>query len=340
MADGQDCVPRRCRRPHGDGPQASLNERYSFMSLVQVLKRKNLAVVSFLLLAVAAPLSARQRPGRALFAQFESSKPYTGKSQSRIDVLVAETLRRQGIAPANPCSDGVFIRRVYLDVVGRLPEPQEVRRFLQSRLPRKRAVLIDGLLQQDAFADYWSLKWCDVLRVKAEFPINLWPNAVQAYHRWIHDALRDNMPYDQFARELLTASGSNFRVPQVNFYRAVQGQEPTAIAAAATLTFMGVRFDQWPESRRRGMEVFFSRVAYKTTAEWKEEIVYLDPAPADPLMATFPDGSKYVGQFQGGKINGQGILTLSDGTTIEGTWKDGKLVEPKTVDKSPIPVEH
>jgi len=90
---------------------------------------------------------------------------------------------------------------------------------------------------------------------------------------------------------MLTSSGSNFRVPQVNFYRAIQGQEPSAIAGAVALTFMGVRLENWPEARRSGMEVFFSRVAYKLTAEWKEEIVYLDPAQIEPLEAVFPDGA-------------------------------------------------
>jgi hypothetical protein len=181
---------------------------------------------------------------------------------------------------------------VYLDVIGTLPEPQEVRRFLQSRVPRKRAVLINELMEREEFADYWSLKWCDLLRVKAEFPINLWPNAVQAYHRWIHDAMRENMPYDKFARELLTSSGSNFRVPQVNFYRAIQGKEPNSIAGAVALTFMGTRLDTWPASRRAGLEAFFSRVAYKGTAEWKEEIVYLNPEPMGSLRTVFPDGTR------------------------------------------------
>jgi hypothetical protein len=222
--------------------------------------------------------------------QFESTKRYAGPSRNRIDTLVLAALGQRGIAPAHVCSDGVFVRRVHLDLIGRLPEPGEVRRFLQSRAAGKRAVLIDDLLQREAFADYWTLKWCDVLRVKAEFPINLWPNAVQAYHRWIHDALRENMPYDEFARALLTSSGSNFRVPPVNFYRAVQGQEPATIAGAVALTFMGTRFDRWPESQQRDMEVFFSRLAYKKTAEWKEQIVFLDPAPAEPQMASLPDG--------------------------------------------------
>jgi hypothetical protein len=240
------------------------------------------------MLAICVPLCAQQGPGQARFKQFESGGKYVAMND--IDNLVIATLRKQGIEPASMCSDEVFIRRVYLDVNGSLPEPQEVRRFLKDRRSDKRASLIDALLERDEFADYWSLKWCDLLRVKAEFPINLWPNAVQAYHRWIHDCLQGNMPYNKFARELLTSSGSNFRVPQVNFYRAIQGQEPSAIAGAVALTFMGVRLDQWPEARRSGMEAFFSRVAYKQTAEWKEEIVYLDPAPADPLKAVFPDG--------------------------------------------------
>ncbi len=222
------------------------------------------------------------------FGRFESGIKFTIAND--IDALVTPTWRQQGIEPANLCSDEVFIRRVHLDVIGTLPEPQEVREFLKDTRPNKRATLIDALLEREEFADYWSLKWCDLLRVKAEFPINLWPNAVQAYHRWIYDCLRQNMPYDQFARELLTSSGSNFRVPQVNFYRAIQGQEPSAIAAAVALTFMGVRLENWPQQRRSGMEAFFSRVAYKLTAEWKEEIVYLDPTPTEPLKAVFPDG--------------------------------------------------
>ena len=121
------------------------------------------------------------------------------------------------------------------------------------------------------------MKWSDLLRIKAEFPINLWPNAAQAYHRWIRTSLRNNLPYDQFVREMLTSSGSNFRVPQVNFYRAMQSKEPPAIAQAVALTFMGTRAEKWPEERLAGMAAFFSQIGYKETAEWKEEIVFFDP---------------------------------------------------------------
>jgi len=236
-----------------------------------------------------AALSAEgAEPGMA--PPFESGAGFVSTNQ--IDALVLPKLREKGIEPANLCSDEVFVRRVYLDLIGTMPTPQELRNFFQDTHPGKRAALIDALFDRDEFADYWALKWCDLLRVKAEFPINLWPNAVQAYHRWIRDSVRTNKPYDQFVRELLTSSGSSFRVAPVNFYRAVQGREPSAIAEAVALTFMGVRIQNWPEDRRIGLAAFFSRVAYKKTDEWKEEIVCLDPKPAEPVEAVFPDGIK------------------------------------------------
>ena len=130
------------------------------------------------------------------------------------------------------------------------------------------------------------MKWSDLLRVRSEFPINLWPNAVQAYHHWIRTCIKDNVPYDRFVREMLTASGSNFRVPQVNFYRALQSKEPPAIAQAVALTFMGVRPESWPKERWAGMGVFFSQITYKHTEEWKEEIICFLPGqqPRPPLL--------------------------------------------------------
>ncbi len=229
-------------------------------------------------------------------AEGELARPYESATWSvaanGIDTRVLAALQRAGVEPAYPCSDEVFVRRIYLDVIGTLPEPAAVRQFLQDQRPDKRATLIEALLQREEFADYWALKWSDVLRVKAEFPINLWPNAVQAYHRWIREAVKRNRPYDQFARELLTASGSNFRVPPVNFYRAVQGREPSALAEAVALTFMGTRLASWPAERRAELGTFFSRLAYKPTGEWKEEIVALDLKPTSALAVVFPDGTR------------------------------------------------
>jgi hypothetical protein len=216
-----------------------------------------------------------------------------GSSSQRIDDLIRARLTSLALSPAPQSSDAVFVRRVYLDAIGTLPTPADVRSFLTDQTPGKRAVLIDRLLEREEFADYWAMKWSDLLRVKSEFPINLWPNAVQAYHHWIRTAVRRNVPYDEFARALLTESGSNFRDPPVNFYRAVQSREPAAIANAVALTFMATRAEKWPKDRLAGMAVFFSRIGYKTTKEWKEEIVYFDrdKAEAGGAVATFPDGT-------------------------------------------------
>jgi hypothetical protein len=211
-----------------------------------------------------------------------------------IDAIVFPRLEELGVEPALPCSDAVFIRRAFLDVIGTLPTAGEVRDFLQDRTPAKRAALIDHLLGREEFADYWAMKWSDLLRIKAEFPVNLWPNAAQAYHRWVRTAVRDNIPYDRFARELLTASGSNFRVGPVNFHRTMASRDPHAIAASVALTLMGTRVEHWPANRLSAMSVCFRYLGYKSTGEWKEEIVHFDSEkfPAVGSVAvTFPDGS-------------------------------------------------
>jgi len=214
--------------------------------------------------------------------------------RTKVDRVVFARLRHEDIEVANLCSDPVFLRRVYLDVIGTLPRAEEAIAFLRDPSPKKRQELIELLLERDEFADYWAMKWCDLLRVKAEFPVNLWPNAVQAYYRWILTSLRENKPYDQFARELLTSSGSNFRDPPVNFYRSTQSKDPKELAQAVALTFMGVRADKWPTDQLEGMAKFFSYIGYKRTAEWKEEIVFFDAQKLleeGPQTAVFPDGT-------------------------------------------------
>ena len=240
---------------------------------------------------------------RGIAAPALALNPYESKVEltprNAIDELVFAKLEQCDIKPAAVCSDGVFVRRTYLDIIGTLPSGYEAREFILDRSPNKRRTLIDRLLERDEFADYWAMKWSDLLRIKAEFPINLWPNAAQAYHRWIRTSIKENLPYDQFVRQMLTASGSNFRVPPVNFYRAMQNREPPGIAQTVALTFMGTRADKWPKERLAGMASFFAKVGYKSTAEWKEEIVFFDPGKTNAAAtndlkiaaAVFPDGT-------------------------------------------------
>jgi hypothetical protein len=223
---------------------------------------------------------------------FESSAPVTPETQ--IDKLVFARLKQLNIQPAL-CSDEVFVRRAYLDIIGTLPTAKEAKDFIQDPdTKNKRGLLIDRLLERDEYADYWAMRWSDILRVKAEFPVNLWPNAAQAYHRWIRASLAANKPYDQFANELLTSSGSNFRVGPVNFYRAIQNRTPEGIAGAVALTFMGTRTDPWPTNKVAGMAAFFSQIGYKPTSEWKEEVVFWDPIDASTVAENIAPGKAAV----------------------------------------------
>ncbi len=226
--------------------------------------------------------------------------------ETRIDKIVFREFKKTGHTPRY-CTDHVFLRRACLDITGTVPTAEEARRFIADKSFNKRIKLIDRLLQSDGYADYFAMRWSDILRVKAEFPVNLWPNAAQAYHYWIRTSLRDNKRYDRFVREMLVSNGSNFRVGPVNFYRAMQSHTPDGIASAVALTFMGCRTSYWDAEKLEGMAAFFDEVGYKPTREWKEEVVFWDPnkpfntltnAPAQmeeyrrKREAVFPDGRK------------------------------------------------
>lgn len=208
-------------------------------------------------------------------------------ANNRIDELVASKLEQLGIPPAELCSDEVFLRRVYLDVIGTLPTSDEARAFLADEAADKRARLVDRLLSSGEFADYWALKWGDLLRIKSEYPSTLWPNAVQAYHQWVRESIADNKPYDEFVRELLVSSGSNFRNPPANYYRAFQKKQPQDFGDVTALLFMGARIgcarchphpvEEWTSEDELGLAAFFAPVSFKSTTEWKEEIVYARP---------------------------------------------------------------
>ncbi len=208
-------------------------------------------------------------------------------ANNKIDELVAARLKALGLPPSGLCTDQEFLRRVHLDVIGTLPTPAEVSTFLSDTDPGKRSRLIDRLLEREEFADYWALKWGDLLRIKSEYPVRVWPKGVAAYYRWLRDSLARNKPYDQFARQLLTATGSNFREGPVNFVRAVLSKDPQTVAETAALLFMGARFgcarchghptEPWSPADDLGLAACFAKVGYKATSEWKEEIVFTNP---------------------------------------------------------------
>ncbi len=232
-------------------------------------------------------------------------------SNGRIDEIVHTRLRKLGLPPSPDSTDSEFLRRVHLDAIGVLPTAEEARAFLSDPDPGKRGKLIDRLLSREEFADFWALKWGDLLRIKSEYPVRVWPKGVQTYHRWVRAGIAENKPYDRFARELLTASGSNFRDGPANFFRAVPSKDPQTIAETAALIFMGARIgcarchghplEDWTLEDELGLAAAFARVSFKGTSEWKEEIVFFNPRGAlrDPrtkevVKPRFPGGEAFT----------------------------------------------
>lgn len=210
---------------------------------------------------------------------------------NKIDELVLTNLKTQKIEPAKRCSDTLFLRRVYLDLVGRIPTVTEVKDYLADQSPKKRMELVDKLFKTEDYYLYQTMCWGDFLCVKSEFPINLWPKGTAVFTNWIYEAVRNNTSYDRFARELLTSSGSNFREPPVNFWRAVSAKDNATLTANVCRVFMARRFENLKPEEKIVLQAFFSRVAFKKTAEWKEEVVYWNRDPLEYKTLQMIDGS-------------------------------------------------
>jgi hypothetical protein len=185
-----------------------------------------------------------------------------------IDRLVGERLKALRIQPSELCTDSEFIRRLYLDVLGVLPSPEETRAFLNDGDPNKRAKLIDAVLLRPEYADWWALKWADVLRVEEK---SLDAKGVKVFHGWIRKAMAENRPLNEFARDILSAQGSTYQVAPANFYRALR--EPNLRAEAAGQVFLGIRmqcakchnhpFDRWTQDDYHHLAAFFARIKYR-----------------------------------------------------------------------------
>src|SRR5262249_50876793 len=132
-----------------------------------------------------------------------------------IDDVVLQKLQALHIPPSAMCSDGEFIRRAFLDATGTLPKPEETREFLADPSANKRAKLIDMLVERPEFVDYWAYKWSDLLLVSTR---RLPQQAVWAFYQYLRQSVADNKPWDRFAREVLTATGSTLQNGAANYF--------------------------------------------------------------------------------------------------------------------------
>jgi hypothetical protein len=204
--------------------------------------------------------------------------PRTGTNFTRppeanfIDGHVWDKLARLGIPPSDLADDTTFLRRAYLDVIGTLPTAKEARDFVADAEPKKRANLIDALLERPEYADYWSQKWADLLRVDRDV---LGANGSVAFTRWLRQQFADNRPYDQFVRDILTAEGKITSPGPAGVYKALD--KPEVMSRSFSQLFLGVRIEcaqcHHHPSDRWGQDDYFALAGFFTGVSRQGEAV-------------------------------------------------------------------
>jgi hypothetical protein len=201
-------------------------------------------------------------PARPGFA-WEKPQP-----NNYIDEHIFAKLRTLRTNPSELCTDTEFIRRASLDLLGILPTAAEAKAFIADERRDKRLQLIDRWLERPEFADFWALKWADLLRAEERL---LDRKGIETFYRWIRQGIATNKPLDQFVHELVAARGSTYQNPPANFYRAIR--DPIARAEAVSQVFLGTRlncaqchnhpFDRWTQDDYYDWSSLFARVNYK-----------------------------------------------------------------------------
>lgn len=199
-----------------------------------------------------------------------------------VDNLVFSKLKQLQILPSDVCTDEEFLRRAYLDTAGRLPTVAETQAYLSNSAPNRRDLLVDQLVESDDFASFWTLKWADVLRSNSK---KLNATGVHKFRLWIYESIRNDKPFDQFARELLTAKGSAYENPAANYWRA--SRDPQDATETTAQLFLGIRiqcakchnhpFERWTQDNYYGIGAAFVRVGRKPTADANEEVIFVAP---------------------------------------------------------------
>jgi hypothetical protein len=198
-----------------------------------------------------------------------------------IDALVHAKLKKLRVEPSAVCDDPTYVRRVYLDVIGVLPTPDEYARFMVSTLPNKRELLVDELLDRKEFSELWVLKWAELLQMRSD-PNNVSPKAMLLYYNWLEEKIAKNVPTNVWVKELLGANGGTFKNPATNYYQVER--DVLKLTENAAQVFMGMRiqcaqchnhpFDRWTMDDYYGFVSFFTQVGRKTGDDPRELIVF------------------------------------------------------------------
>ena len=236
-------------------------------------------------------------------------------AQNFIDEQIDRKLKQVRVVPSGLCTDSEFIHRVSLDLLGLLPSATDAKHFVQDPSSAKRQRLVEQYLSRPEFAEFWALKWGDLLRNEEKV---LDPRGVQHFHRWMRDRIADNQPVDEFVRAILTGQGSTYLHPEASFYRAVR--EPLGRAEAVAQAFLGTRlqcakchnhpFERWTQNDYYEWAGNFARVNYRV----------LDNQRRDGL-----DNNEF---------NGEQVVWISDEGSVLHP-KTGKAVVPRFLGQLP-----
>lgn len=236
-----------------------------------------------------------------------------------IDTLVFDKLKKLHLAPSELADDETFLRRVYLDLIGLPPTREEYERFVADKSGDKRAKLIDQLLDREEFIDMWSMKWGELLRIRAvgnQPQYGRDAKAMWQYSAWVHDQMAANRPLNEFVADLVVGTGSNIKQPTSNLYTASERLTPQKTAEDFAQVFLGTRiqcaqchnhpFDRWTMDDYYGFAAFFAGVNLKRGVEGREVVVFNNnnANTVDHLV----DGRKMKPKFLGGdkpEIEGQ-----------------------------------
>jgi hypothetical protein len=206
-----------------------------------------------------------------------------------VDPLVYAKLQKLGLKLADPVDDAKFLRRAHLDLIGRLPTPDELTAFLADKDSAKRDRLVERLLERPEYADFMANKWADLLRPN---PYRVGIKSVWNFDAWLRKSFRDNRPYDQFVRDIITARGSIFRDPATVVFR--DRREPDEITTLVSQIFLGIRldcarchhhpFEIWGVDDFYGMAAYFARIGRKGNG------VGPPVSPGEEILFTSPQG--------------------------------------------------
>lgn len=197
-----------------------------------------------------------------------------------VDQLVDAKLKKLRIVPSPLCSDEVFLRRAFIDIVGQLPTRQEHDRFMASADADKRQKLVDDLLARKEFVEMWVMKFAELLKIRSNNDVSY--KSALLYYNWLEDKLAHNVPMDQIVQELLDCDGGTFKNPATNYYEVER--DPEKLAEDTAQVFMGMQikcaqchnhpFDRWTMGDYYGFAAFFAQIGRKQAEDPRERIVF------------------------------------------------------------------